>query len=217
MNKEWAELNKQVQEQLKHRDTFQDGIVPLLKLRKLILNSLLELKDTLSNEQFSQMPFANAKGYHNKTIAYSIWHIARIEDIVAHTLIANDEQVFFSGNWQKKIGSPIITTGNELVKDEIKEFSQRLDIEKLYSYAEEIKKATELLLTELPFDKLKEKISATAKQNLIDSKCVSDDEKAVWLIDYWCGKNIKGLIQMPFSRHLIMHTEAALRIAEKLK
>ena len=45
------------------------------------------------------MPFANAKGYHNKTIAYSIWHIARIEDIVAHTLIANDEQVFFSGNW----------------------------------------------------------------------------------------------------------------------
>lgn len=217
MNKEWAELNKQVQEQLKHRDTFQDGILTLLKLRKLILNSLLELKDTLRNEQFSQMPFANAKGYHNKTIAYSIWHIARIEDIVAHTLIANDEQVFFSGNWQKKIGSPIITTGNELVKDEIKEFSQRLDIEKLYNYAEEVKKATELLLTELPFDKLKEKISANAKQNLIDSKCVSDDENAVWLIDYWCGKNIKGLIQMPFSRHLIMHTEAALRIAEKLK
>ncbi|MBD9047502.1 MAG: phage head-tail adapter protein [Ruminococcus sp.] len=217
MNKEWAELNKQVQEQLKHGDTFQDGILTLLKLRKSILNLLLELKDTLSNEQFSQMPFANAKGYHNKTIAYSIWHIARIEDIVAHTLIANDEQVFFSGNWQKKIGSPIITTGNELVKDEIKEFSQRLDIEKLYSYAEEVKKATELLLTELPFDKLKEKISATAKQKLIDSKCVSDDENAVWLIDYWCGKNIKGLIQMPFSRHLIMHTEAALRIAEKLK
>lgn len=217
MNKEWAELNKQVQEQLKHRDTFQDGILTLLKLRKLILNSLLELKDTLSNEQFSQMPFANAKVYHNKTIAYSIWHIARIEDIVAHSLIANDEQVFFSGDWQKKIGSPIITTGNELVKDEIKEFSQRLDIEKLYSYAEEVKKATELLLTELPFDKLKGKISATAKQNLIDSKCVSDDENAVWLIDYWCGKNIKGLIQMPFSRHLIMHTEAALRIAEKLK
>lgn len=206
-----------MQEQLKHRDTFQDGILTLLKLRKSILNSLLELKDTLSNEQFSQMPFANAKGYHNKTIAYSIWHIARIEDIVAHTLIANDEQVFFSGNWQKKIGSPIITTGNELVKDEIKEFSQRLDIEKLYSYAEEVKKATELLLTELPFDKLKEKISANANRKLIDSKCVSDDENAVWLIDYWCGKNIKGLIQMPFSRHLIMHTEAALRIAEKLK
>ncbi len=125
--------------------------------------------------------------------------------------------MFFSGNWQKKIGSPIITTGNELVKDEIKKFSQRLDIEKLYSYAEKVKKATELLLTELPFDKLKEKISANTNQKLIDSKCVSDDEKAVWLIDYWCGKNIKGLIQMPFSRHLIMHTEAALRIAEKLK
>ncbi|MDO4831730.1 MAG: phage head-tail adapter protein, partial [Clostridia bacterium] len=27
----------------------------------------------------------------------------------------------------------------------------------------------------------------------------------------------KGLIQMPFSRHWIMHTEAALRIADKLQ
>lgn len=66
MNKEWAELNKQVQEQLKHRDTFQDGIVPLLKLRKLILNSLLELKDTLSNEQFSQMPLPMPKATTTK-------------------------------------------------------------------------------------------------------------------------------------------------------
>lgn len=99
MNKEWSELNKQMQEQLKHKDTFESGIVTLLVLRNSLFKSLSELKAALSNEQFSKMPFANAKGYHNKTIAYSIWHIARIEDIVAHTIIAADRQVLFSGDW----------------------------------------------------------------------------------------------------------------------
>ncbi|MEG0274645.1 MAG: phage head-tail adapter protein, partial [Longicatena sp.] len=30
------------------------------------------------------------------------------------------------------------------------------------------------------------------------------------------NKNIKGLIQMPFSRHWIMHVDACLRIKNKL-
>ena len=45
---------------------------------------------------------------------------------------------------------------------------------------------------------------------------VNDSEKAIWLIDYWCSKDIRGLIQMPFSRHWIMHTEACLRIKNKI-
>lgn len=45
---------------------------------------------------------------------------------------------------------------------------------------------------------------------------MSEDENAYWLIDYWCGKNIKGLIQMPFSRHWIMHVEACIRIKDRI-
>ena len=44
---------------------------------------------------------------------------------------------------------------------------------------------------------------------------VSGDENAYWLIDYWCGKDVKGLIQMPFSRHWIMHIEACIKIRDK--
>lgn len=217
MNKEWSDLNKLMQRQLKKEDSYNDGIATLTKLRNLIFSELLYLKNTLTEEQFSEMPFANAKGYHNKTIAYSIWHIMRIEDIVAHTVICNDEQIFFNDNWQKKLCSPIITTGNELVKNEIVEFSQKLNVDALYDYADKVKKSTEKLLCNLCFNELKITVSENTKQKLIESDCVSKDENAVWLIDYWCGKNIRGLIQMPFSRHWIMHTEAALRIAAKFQ
>ncbi|MBO6158273.1 MAG: hypothetical protein J6P72_03290 [Firmicutes bacterium] len=39
---------------------------------------------------------------------------------------------------------------------------------------------------------------------------------SLWHIDYWCNKDIRGLIQMPFSRHWIMHIEACLRIKKKI-
>lgn len=82
----------------------------------------------LTREQFHSMPFINVKGYHNKTIAYSLWHIFRIEDIVIHSLIKGDEQIFFKGNYQELINSPITTTGNELIKQQIKDFSKKLDL-----------------------------------------------------------------------------------------
>ncbi|WP_366517386.1 hypothetical protein [uncultured Ruminococcus sp.] len=63
---------------------------------------------------------------------------------------------------------------------------------------------------------MKNKISPETKKLLTDLNVVSSDENAVWLIDYWCGKDIRGLIQMPFSRHWIMHIEASLRIKSKL-
>ena len=146
----------------------------------------------------------------------SIWHIFRIEDIVAHTLISGDKQVFFAGNYQERIHSPILTTGNELIGLQIAEFSKQLDLEALYQYAAEVKSSTEELLGKLPYRDLKKKFGEADKERLRALQVVSADENASWLIDYWCGKNIRGLIQMPFSRHWILHIEASLRIKKKI-
>lgn len=216
MNKAWSELNKTMQTQIKKRDTYKAGIDTLFDLRKQLTETLISFKDELSREDFDAIPFINADGYHSKTIAYSIWHIFRIEDIVAHTLVSETEQVFFSGNYQERINSPIITTGNELVKEQIADFSKRLNLKELYSYIFEVKDSTDKIINSLSYDELKRKISEERKEYLKSLKVVSDDKNAIWLIDYWCGKDIRGLIQMPFSRHWIMHIEASLRIKNRI-
>lgn len=216
MNKAWSELNKTMQTQIKKRDTYKTGIDTLFDLRKQLTETLISFKDKLSREDFDAIPFINADGYHSKTIAYSIWHIFRIEDIVAHTLVSETEQVFFSGNYQERISSPIITTGNELVKEQLSDFSKRLNLKELYSYIFEVKDSTEKIINSLSYDELKRKISEERKEYLKSLKVVSDDKNAIWLIDYWCGKDIRGLIQMPFSRHWIMHIEASLRIKNRI-
>ncbi len=216
MNKEWSELNKTIQLLIKKKDTFSEGIDTLLRLRRQLMEQIMEFKNELSYDDFSAMPYMNVNGYHSKTIAYSLWHIFRIEDIVAHTLIEGTEQVFFKGDYQKRIDSPIITTGNELVKEEIAGFSKKLSVEELYNYVTDVDASTTKILKALKFADVREKVSDEKRACLEKLNVVSKDENAYWLIDYWCGKDVKGLLQMPFSRHWIMHTEACIRIKDKL-
>ena len=216
MNKSWSELNKKMQIQLKKETTFADGIATLFELRKELMQVADGFFRDLSREEFCAIPFLNAEGYHSKTVAYSLWHIFRIEDIVANTLIAGGEQIFFRGNYKERTKSPIITTGNELVKQQIADFSRQLNLAELQNYIHEVRTETEKILSALSYSDLKKKVSAERRNELESLNVVSTDENAIWLIDYWCCKDFRGLIQMPFSRHWIMHIEAALRIVGKL-
>ena len=217
MNKSWSELNKKMQIQLKKEATFADGIETLFELRKELMQAADGFFRDFSRVELCTMPFINAEGYHSKTIAYSLWHIFRIEDIVANTLIAGCGQVFFRENYKERTNSPIITTGNELVKQQIAEFSRQLNLGELQNYIHEVKAQTEKILCALSYSDLKKKVFAERRKELESLNVVSTDESAAWLIDYWCGKDFRGLVQMPFSRHWILHIEAALRIAGKLR
>ncbi len=216
MNKEWSTINKEMQTLISKEASYGAGVEVLLSLRDMLMRELISLKTELRREQFDEMPFINEEGYHNKNLAYSIWHIFRIEDIVVHTLIRNDKQVFFSQDFQNRIHSKIITTGNELIKEEISEFTKTLDLEQLYAYAIAVKESTDKIIKELSYKDIKRKISEQQKEELKSLAVVSEDDKAVWLIDYWCNKDVRGLIKMPLSRHWIMHIEAMLRISRKV-
>ena len=216
MNKEWSEKNKRMQSLIGKKDSFEDGIIALLELREDLFDQITAIVNTYPKEAFYKMPFAGAKGYHSKTLAYSMWHIFRIEDIVAHTLICQDGQILFTEDWLYRIKSPIITTGNELTGEELVEFSENLDVRALYDYCRAVMDSTNELLNELQYKDLKRKFTGGDRERIIETGSVSKDEEAFWLIDYWCGKDIKGLIQMPFSRHWIMHIEAMCRIKNEL-
>ncbi|MBQ4436365.1 MAG: phage head-tail adapter protein [Clostridia bacterium] len=215
MNKEWSKQNKAMQALLK-KATFRQAIEALIELRKSLMEEMQSWRGKLSEADFSEIPFINAEGYHSKTVAYSIWHIMRIEDIVVNTLIRRREEVLFAGDHQRKTGSPIITTGNELVKEQIAAFSRELDIAALYEYAEAVREDTDRWLRTMNYEDLKRRFPEEDKERIRALHVVSADESAAWLIGYWCGKDVAGLLKMPLSRHWIMHIEAAGRIIGRL-
>lgn len=214
MNQEWAEKNRQMQSLLK-KATLEQGILELLELREMMMQEVLTWREVLSPEDYCAMPFPDAAGYHSKTVAYSLWHIARIEDIVVNSLVRKRAEVFT--DYAQRLHSPIITTGNELKGDQIAAFSGQLDLDALYDYFFALKADTDTWLKTLDYTALKQKFTDSDRAALEALNVVSTDESAHWLVDYWCGKDLKGLIQMPMSRHWIMHIEACLRIIQRLK
>jgi len=216
MNKEWSEQNKKIQKLLK-KQTLEEGIKELLSLREKLFNEMLAWKTYLLREDYNKIPYMNAEGYHNKTVAYSIWHIVRIEDIVVNSLIRKNTEILFENEFISRISSPIITTGNELIKNQIVDFSEKLCIDALYEYAKKVYTSTNDWLKRLKKEDLSKCFNEDDKKYQKSLKVVSEDENAIWLVDYWCGKDTLGLIKMPISRHWIMHIEAGNRIIEKIK
>ena len=60
MNKEWSELNKTMQAQIKKKDTYKRGIDTLLTLRSQLIQTLVSFKEELCREDFNSIPFINA-------------------------------------------------------------------------------------------------------------------------------------------------------------
>lgn len=217
MDKNYSERHKVILSQLKKELSFYDGIKNLIDLREdLFLNHVEKYFSRLSKDDFCKIPFAGSTGNKDATISWSIYHVFRIEDIICHNFISNDEQIFFAQNYQKKMNCSVITTANEMNDEQMIEFSKDLNPDELFSYAKEVKNVSQKVLSNLTFKQAKEKVSEQQKQKLLMQNVVSRNPEAFWLVDYWCKKNIRELLQMPFSRHWIMHIEACEAICKKL-
>lgn len=209
---ERTEIFKLFQTNIKKNNTFDVGKQNFFELRAELAEMYDYIFETCSSDDFCRMPLAK-----DKTIAYYIYHLMRIEDIVSNTLIAGKEQVFLIKKYDERLCSPIITTGNEISRDKLIEFSKKLDINQLKNYATDVLFNTNNIVKNMDFENSKTKISEEKRADLLRLNSVSMDENAFWLIDYWCNKTHTGLLLMPFSRHQMLHLDGCLRIMHKIK
>jgi len=204
-----SEIFKSFQANIKKKDSFDIGKQNLLALRAELSAIYDYIFSVCSKDDFCKMPIASSK-----SIAYYVYHLIRIEDITSNTLIAGKEELFFSEKFGSLLNSPIITTGNELARDDLIEFSKALDINQLKNYVSAVYANTNVIIQNMSFEDSKTKISAERKAELIKLNTVSADQ--MWLVDYWCNKTYAGLLLMPLSRHQMMHLDGCLRILKKI-
>ena len=167
MNKEWSQQNREIQVLLGKELTYKEGIQKLISFREELFEQISNIVRNYPKESFYQMPFKGANGYHSKTLAYSIWHIFRIEDIVAHELIKKDKQILFTDSYEQSIHAPVITTGNELDSEKIVAFSKKVDVDALLLYARAVMESSNAILLELSYDDIKQKFTDADKEKLV--------------------------------------------------
>ena len=90
-------------------------------------NEVDNLLCDLKQDEYAVMPTSK-----DETIAWVLWHIARIEDLTMNILVAREEQVF-NQDWRERLNSRITDTGNALTDDEIMELSRTINTCLLYT------------------------------------------------------------------------------------
>ncbi|MCL2349882.1 MAG: phage head-tail adapter protein [Defluviitaleaceae bacterium] len=185
---ERSAIFKSFQSNIKKKASFDEGKADLLTLRNKLTEICNYIFDVCSSDDdFCKMPLKT-----DKTIAYYLYHLNRIEDATSNILIAGREQLFFAKNFDKRLNSPIITTGNEIARDGLIEFSKALDIKQLKEYVITAMSNTNEIIKGLSFEDSKTKVSAERKAEAIKSNAVSTDESAFGLLITGVTKLMQG-------------------------
>jgi hypothetical protein len=167
------------------------------------------LEDELWND-LDEKTFRTASKDHYHTIAYHIWHITRIEDITMNMLAMGEEQVIDSGGWREKLNTSVFDTGNAMTVEEVKKFSDEINMQELKKYRMAVGKRTREIIGSLNAGDMKRKVNQEDLSRILCQGAVLDVPESRWLIDFWGRKNVAGLILMPGTRHQVVHLNEAI-------
>lgn len=155
----WSEEHKKLRDLFKREATFNEAIALFMNLHARLHASFptdYSFEDELW-EDLTEEAFKKAQNKKGRTIAYSLWHSARIEDMTMNLLVTQGTQVIDKNNWQKKVGSSIYDTGNALTPKEILKFSSHLNMANLKKYRQAVGKRTREIVSSLSYSDLKGK------------------------------------------------------------
>lgn len=174
-------------------------------------NEVDALLSDLKREEYAIMPTKK-----DETIAWILWHTARIEDLTMGILVGQGQQIF-NEEWKKKMNVNLLDTGNALNDDEIIAFSHQVTISALIAYHNEVGKRTQQIVRHLQAKDMRRLVSFDDLEQIRHLGGVTSQEDSLWLLDYWGSKDIAGLLLMPSSRHLIMHFNACAKWKQQIR
>lgn len=169
-----------------------------------------ELLRDLDEAQMRRIPPAA-----EHSIAWLIWHVARIEDVAMNLLVAGTAQLLHKDGWLKRLGITVRDTGNLMGEDGVGELSSTIDIEAVKAYRQAVGRRTREIAKALRPEQLKQKVEPSRLQRVAAEGAVI--EAASDLIDYWSKRTIAGLLLMPPTRHNFVHLNEASRLKKKLQ
>lgn len=171
-----------------------------------------ELMTDLDDTTFRNYPVNNPDT--KNSIAWHLWHIARIEDVTMNILVSDVQQVQFDESWLDRMNIECSHTGNNMTEDGLAKLSSNIDFDSLLAYRAAVGVKTRQVVSLLEPGQFKMKVEPARIKRLLDENAVAPN--ASWLADYWSKKTIAGLILMPATRHNYLHLNKCIRIKERL-
>lgn len=217
---ELSAMHRELTSVIRKADGFEHGMDLFLRIHSMLhsgevsgtgKNNIDGLTDDLKPEEYYIMP-----GARDETIAWSLWHIARIEDLTMGILAADGGQVF-DESWKLRMKTAFTDTGNAMTDDEIMLISKNIVIDELLKYRCAVGKRTREICGALSGSDMKKRVSDKSLDRIFSEGGVTPQENSVWLLDFWGEKDIAGLLLMPASRHEIIHLNSCFKYKDDIR
>ncbi|MEZ4862006.1 MAG: DinB family protein [Caldilineaceae bacterium] len=114
------------------------------------------LFDKLGEEQLRTRPYPTVN-----SIAWLLWHMARVEDAGINRLVVAQPQVLDEGDWNTRMNVPIHHHGTGMTDPEVTELSQRINMAALRAYLDAVRTKTATVVKTLTLEHLDERNNLT--------------------------------------------------------
>ncbi len=161
----------------------------------------------LAEAQFRAIP---PQGEHS--IAWLVWHMARIEDVTMNGLVAGSAQLLHDGGWLAQLRLMVEDTGNALDLAAIAALSQAVDVAALRAYRTAVGRRTRQIVAALQPGDLARKVDPARIEQIRASGAVGAGAEG--LLDYWSRRTMAGLLLMPPTRHNLVHLNEAWQVRQ---
>jgi hypothetical protein len=211
----WYEKFVSMKSNLSKEDSFENEKKNLLEIHSLLHEKSITKQndDTYYNMLWENLSKSTCEIISKKetSIVWNVYHVTRIEDLISNILMARQNQIF-DETLQKELGISMKDTGNAMTVSEIEMFNKQINLQVLKTYRKKVGKSTQKILAKLQFSDLKRKVEKDDIEKIRINGEVANNEKSIWLLDFWGRKNMMGLITMPITKHQIVHLNDCFNI-----
>lgn len=213
-NEQQQHLRQALQEPNRHTEAIalfleQHALLHATEVAQLEWSFPTAIVAGLSDEQWRRLPHG-----HEHSIAWSLWHVARIEDVTMNLLMAGSDQLLHRDSWLERLKISARDCGNEMSSAEIIDLSRHINIDALWAYRYAVGQRTRAIVQTISAAELKQAVAAERLQRVKGEGALM--EAAYGIADYWGNHPKSNLLLMPGTRHIMVHLNEAERIRKKL-
>jgi DinB superfamily len=140
------------------------------------------------------------------SIVWHLWHMTRIEDVAVNTLLRGAPEILDRGTdaagWLGRLGVDVRLVGTGDTDDEVRAFSERVDVGALLEYRDAVGRETRAFAQSADLDALDAVPDLAAR---LDAAPPIVGERARWLPRFYTGKSGAFLLTFPVTNHGFMH------------
>ena len=174
-----------------------------------------QIHRVLSDPAIKQLSGAQLRGRPHpgvNTVAWLLWHTARVEDVGVNRFVADRPQVLEDG-WLAKLAVGRRDVGTGMTDAEVDAFSARVDLDALRGYWEAVTRRTREVVADLRSSDL-DSVLPKARVERVAAEEGVVAPGAEWVTEFWAGGRTRGwvLVQTPLL-HVYGHYFEALAVA----